>query len=266
MTTGLTKSRAREIKSLAQKKYRDELGTFVVEGARLMLDAAESDFQFIEVFHTAEFASDDSGRALLSRIAGKGVRVETITAREMEGIAETVHTQGILGVARQRTTTVDSLLNASGNSSVIVVLDAVSDPGNLGSIIRTCDWFGVSGVLIGRASVDLYNPKVVRATMGGMFHLPVVEDVDLLPAMTRARGLGYTIYVADTSGEAHYDLLRFASRSLIVFGNEAWGVSDQVRGLADVRVAIRRYGSAESLNVGVACGVILSGLHRLEDK
>jgi TrmH family RNA methyltransferase len=266
MTTGLTRSRAKTIRSLAQKKFRDELGAFVVEGARLMLDAAESDFEFTEVFHTAEFAGEESGRALLERIAGKGVRVEAITPREMETIADTVHTQGILGVARQRTTSSGALLEKREGSSVLVALDAVSDPGNLGSIIRTCDWFGVNGILIGRASVDLYNPKVVRATMGGMFHLPVVEDVDLLPALTKARERGYTIYVADASGESHHDKITFASRSLIVFGNEAWGVSDQLRAMADTRVAIRRYGSAESLNVGVACGVILSGLHRLRDK
>ena len=133
-------------------------------------------------------------------------------------------------------------------------------------MVRTCDWFGVHGMLIGQNSVDLYNPKVLRSTMGGVFHLPVVENVDLLPALSRARAMGYRVYVTDASGETHFDRVRFALKSVIVFGNEAWGVTDQIKQLADERVAIRRYGAAESLNVGVACGIVLSGVHRLYDE
>ena len=155
---------------------------------------------------------------------------------------------------------------AIGTNSVVVALDIIGDPGNLGSIIRSADWFGVQAVLLGRQSVDLYNPKVVRSTMGSIFHLPIVQDLDLLAALSHARELGYTIYGADTEGETHFDKVRFAQRSVIVLGNEAWGLSDAVRKLTDVRVAIRRYGSAESLNVGVACGILLSGLHRKMDE
>jgi TrmH family RNA methyltransferase len=99
--------------------------------------------------------------------------------------------------------------------------------------------------------------------MGGIFHLSVVEDVDLLPAISKAKSLDYRVYVTDAAGETHFDRVRFTHRALIIFGNEAWGVSDQLKQLADERVAIRRYGAAESLNVGVACGIVLSSLHRL---
>jgi TrmH family RNA methyltransferase len=113
--------------------------------------------------------------------------------------------------------------------------------------------------------VELYNPKVVRATMGGIFHLPIATDVDLLSTISKARAMGFKVYVTDIHGETHFDRITYNSRSLIVFGNEAWGVSDQLKQLADVRLTIRRYGAAESLNVGVACGVVLSALHRLYD-
>jgi TrmH family RNA methyltransferase len=157
------------------------------------------------------------------------------------------------------------MLKCPNGQCTLVAFDGVSDPGNVGSMVRTCDWFGVNGILIGRSSVELYNPKVLRSTMGGVFHLPIADGVDLPPTLSKAKECGFKIYVTDSHGETHFDHVTYDSKSLIVFGNEAWGVSDQVRELADVRLGIRRYGAGESLNVGVACGVVLSTLHRLYD-
>lgn len=261
----LTQKTIKELRSLWQKKGRDEHGLFVVEGRRLAQEAADSDFEILRALHTAEFAADEAGRIVIEKFRKKCARVEQVSARDIERVADTVSTQGVIAVLRQKRVQVDALMAAHESSSVLVALDSVADPGNLGSIVRTCDWFAVDGILLGRTSVDLYNPKVVRATMGGIFHLPVVTEVDLLLTISKSRERGYTVYVADAGGETHFDRVRFAHRSLIVLGNEAWGVSDQVRKLADMRVAIRRYGAAESLNVGVACGVILAGLHRLPE-
>jgi TrmH family RNA methyltransferase len=98
-----------------------------------------------------------------------------------------------------------------------------------------------------------------------LFHLPIADGVDLPTTLSKAKSLDYKIYVTDPNGETHYDHVTYESKSIIVFGNEAWGVSDQVRQLADTRLVIRRYGAGESLNVAVACGVVLSTLHRLYD-
>ncbi|HXX62563.1 MAG TPA: RNA methyltransferase [Bacteroidota bacterium] len=261
----LAQKTIKEIRALSQKKARDEQGLFVVEGLRLAQEAAGSDFEVLRVLHTAEFVSEGPGRTVIEKFSKKCRHVEQVTAKDIDRVADTVSTQGVIALLRQKQMHVDALMASEHASSVLVALDGVSDPGNLGSIVRTCDWFAVSGIFIGRSSVDLYNPKVIRATMGGIFHLPVVTDVDLLSSISRSRERGYTVYVADGAGETHFDRVRFAHRSLIVLGNEAWGVSDQIRRLADMRVAIRRYGSAESLNVGVACGVILAGLHRLPE-
>jgi TrmH family RNA methyltransferase len=161
---------------------------------------------------------------------------------------------------------VNSLIARREPAGILVAVDSLSDPGNLGTIIRTCDWFGVDGVLIGRNSVDLYNPKVVRASMGGVFHLRIVDDVDLLSTLSQAKNSGFAVYVTDAGGEAHFDRTNYSRKSVIVFGNEAWGISDQIRSLADVRVAIRRYGAAESLNVAVASGIVLSHIHRFAEE
>jgi RNA methyltransferase, TrmH family len=252
-----------DLKALQKKKTRGETGLFIVEGLRLTSEAASSDFEITGVYHTREFAGIPEGDALLQRLRKKTRTIVEASGRELSAVSDTVTAPGILAVLRQRRSDTGRILQKGTGASVLVGFDSVSDPGNLGSMIRTCDWFGINGILHGNSCVELYNPKVVRATMGGLFHVPVAEEVDLLPALSAARSVGFTVYAADASGEAHFDQVRYANRSVIVFGNEAWGLSDQVKELADVRVSIRRYGAAESLNVGVACGIVLSAIHRL---
>ena len=260
----LLKTTLRELKALQQKKQRRETGLFIVEGLRLAAEAASSDFEILEVYHSAEFALQSDGKALLHRLKKKARSVHEAAVRDLEMISDTVTSPGILAVLRQRRCEPLQLIRKGDVQSILVGFDAVSDPGNLGSMIRTCDWFGVHGVLHSGTCVELYNPKVVRGTMGGLFHVPVAEEVDILSALSTARTHGYTVYVTDAAGETHFDRTRYANKSVIVFGNEAWGVSDQVKALADVRITIRRYGAAESLNVGVACGIVLSAIHRLD--
>jgi RNA methyltransferase, TrmH family len=259
----VSKQVLKEIRSLAQKKFRDSLGLFTVEGLRLTQEAAGSDFEIVRVLYAPEFAGDAAGAQLLDTLRRKCPAVHQVTPRDMDQVTDTVTSPGILAVVKQRRVPVDSLLSLKEPSVLLVAVDSVSDPGNLGTIIRTCDWFGVHGVLIGHTSVDLYNPKVVRASMGGVFHVRVVDDVDLLGTLTQARNAGFSVYVTDADGEAHFDRTNYALKTVIVFGNEAWGISDQIRNMADVRVAIRRYGLAESLNVAVASGIVLSCIHRL---
>lgn len=259
----LTKARLKKLRELTHRKQREEHRMFIVEGVRLVQEAVDSDFTVVEAYHTPDVTDQPGGKTLLARLKEKTGEVHPTTSREMEAISETVSFQGVLAVVQQKQFAVESVLKAGSAPSLVVALDGVSDPGNLGTMIRTCDWFGVNGILLGVNSVELYNPKVVRSTMGGLFHLPIAVDVDLLSTISGARASGYRIYVTDLKGEAHFDRLQYPGRTLIVFGNEAWGVSDQLKDLADVRVSIRRYGAAESLNVSVACGVVLSAVHRL---
>lgn len=258
-----TKAQIRHLRDLHRKKERAEAGTFLVEGVRLVREALASSSP-MEGFYYTEAAATDRAVMDLITLAGKRTPdVHRLSARDMDAVSDTTTSQGVIAEFRQHHPPVDAVLRAGEEESVLVALDGVADPGNLGSIIRSADWFGVQGVLVGHQSVDLYNPKVVRSTMGSIFHLPVVPDVDLLAVLSRARAIGYTVYGADAAGEMHFDRMTFARKSVLVLGNEAWGLSDAVKGLTDVRVAIRRYGAAESLNVGVACGILLSGLHRL---
>lgn len=262
----LTKNKLKELRELTHKKHRDEQGKFLVEGVRLVCEALHSDYKVLEAFYTADLSEQSGGEPLLQTLKKKTASVYQITNREMEILAETVTFQGVVAVVKQKKFSVDTILQRNGAQSILVAFDGVADPGNVGTMVRTCDWFGVDGILLGRNSVELYNPKVLRATMGGVFHLPIAEGVDLLSTVSNAKNLGYEVYVADPKGETHFDRVKYSTKSLLVFGNEAWGVSDQVKQLADAKICIRRYGAGESLNVGVACGVVLSALHRLYDE
>ncbi len=261
----VTKAKLKELKELSHKKHRDEEKKFLVEGTRFVHEAVDSNFQIVEAYYTDDFGNHPQGKSLLQRLKKKTPDVYPITLRMMESISETVSAQGIVAVLRQKQFSPESMLKCPDGQCTLVAFDGVGEPGNVGSMVRTCDWFGVDGILIGRDSVELYNPKVLRATMGGVFHLPIADSVDLLSVISKAKTLGYKIYVTDLQGETHFDHVTYESKSLIVFGNEAWGVSDQVKQLADVLLVIRRYGAGESLNVGVACGIVLSSLHRLYD-
>ena len=142
--------------------------------------------------------------------------------------------------------------------AVAVALDGVSDPGNVGTVVRTAAWFGVAAVLLGKRCADLLNPKTVRATMGGLFHVPVCRNVDLSDALTRLRKRGFTVTVAAADGSPVWLSWAAGPWSVLVLGNEARGVSGRLRGLADKTVAIARTGKGESLNVAVTAGIFLS--------
>jgi TrmH family RNA methyltransferase len=255
----VTKRHLKLLKDLGIKKSREEQGRFLIEGLRMIEEAAESDFELQEVLFTESFAGSDPGRSVLEKLRRKGPVLTVITGRDIKAISDTVTAQGIVAVVSARRFDFEAMVQP-GKRSLLVGFDAVADPGNLGSMIRTCDWFGVNGMVIGQDSVELYNPKVLRSTMGGIFHLPIVENVNLPTVIGRLKSSGYTVYVADASGEVYAEDVRYADRAFIILGNEARGAAPSLKHSADVRVAIRRYGLSESLNVGVACGVLLSVL------
>jgi RNA methyltransferase, TrmH family len=258
----LTKAKLRELRELGRKKDRDESGHFIVDGVRGVREAIQSRFPVVEVLYTGELLSAEGGDALIRDASQRTRSILQISAREMEQVSGTVTAQGVIAVMQKGRWTSREVLRRDQAGSVIVALDAVADPGNLGSIIRTCDWFGVDALLLGADSVELYNPKVVRSTVGSIFHLPILVDVDLPSVVAEARDAGYVVYATAADGFVDTDTTQFAGKTLVVLGNEAWGISGPVMQLADRRLAIRRHGSAESLNVGVACGIVLASIRR----
>jgi TrmH family RNA methyltransferase len=261
----ITKTELKHFASLSLKKHRELLDLFLVEGTRSVGEACSAGAPVELVIYTHVFADSTAGSSLLSELGRRGIRCESVSGRELASLADTVHAQGIVAVVRRWSSVPADLLVPGEWASLAVALDAVADPGNLGAIIRTCDWFGVDAVLLGRECVDLYNPKVVRSTMGSLFHLRIAEGADLPASVRTARERGYTVAIADPSASTALNGGNLPPRLLLVFGNEARGVSAEIEAAADLRLAIPRFGRAESLNVAVACGVFLSAFRLGEE-
>ncbi|HEX9829786.1 MAG TPA: RNA methyltransferase, partial [Bacteroidota bacterium] len=195
-------------------------------------------------------------RALLEKAKKKAAQIKELSEKELGQVSNTVHSQGVVAVVHQREFRLEDVLTKQ--AKLIVALDAVNDPGNLGSIIRSCDWFGVDALLLGNGCVELYNEKVVRSTAGSIFHIPVVEGVDLPVALSKVKKSGYAVVTLSGDGTESYVEGRLKAPAVLVFGSEAHGVSKEVRSASDAVLKIPGYGSAESLNVGVACGIVLA--------
>jgi TrmH family RNA methyltransferase len=244
-----------DIKKLHQKKFREETGSFIIEGWKSVTEALHAGVKFTTVLVDVQ---NEAHADLLRALSGATDEYISVSAKEIDAIAGTETPQGIIAVAGtpDYSGTIDTVVKKQ--RGVVVALDAMNDPGNLGTIIRTCDWFGVDAVLIGARSVDLYNPKVVRATMGSLFHLPIIDEVDLVREIDRFRKGNWEIYSAEIENSEDIGSITFSESALVIIGSESHGISKEISALADRRIRIPKFGKAESLNAAIACGVILS--------
>lgn len=252
----LSKGELRYCRSLSQKKVRQAERKFILEGWRSLKELLNSATKVEMVAVHSRFLQDPDYGKLLSELETRGIPVKEADEVQLHQIADTVHAQGVIAVVQQKRDELERI--PLERASIIVAADAVSDPGNLGSIIRSSDWFNVDAVLLGRGCVELYNEKVVRSTVGSIFHLPVVEGVELPTALKHLGGKGFTAVGFSGDGKADYTEQRLSRKAVFVFGSEAHGISREVRSAVDEIVRIPRYGKAESLNVGVACGIVLA--------
>ncbi|CAN5277047.1 hypothetical protein BH10PAT2_BH10PAT2_2540 [soil metagenome] len=145
-------------------------------------------------------------------------------------------------------------LEKIAESNMVAVLEDIRDPGNLGTMIRTADWFGIKSILVSSSGVDIYNGKVLRATMGSLFHLNILTSSDLVSDLTELKKRGFQVIVTRPEGKTELHSIK-AIKSCVVFGNESLGTSNEVDLLADEVFTIPKYGDAESLNVGVSFGI-----------
>jgi TrmH family RNA methyltransferase len=250
----ISRAKLSSLRKLLQKKHRAESGKFLVEGARGVEELLASDWMTELVVMTKEFM--DSHGQLLSRLNENHILANTISSRDLRTISDTEHPQGVLAVVQQhghRAATLEKL-----RKGLIVVADEITEPGNLGAIIRTCDWFGVDAVVVSKDSVELFNPKVVRATAGSMFHFPIITDVETKLILQNLRDEGFDIYATVAHGGVDCSKVQWSEKAAVVFGNEAQGISEEIQRLADTKIQVPRIGKAESLNVGIACGVVLA--------
>jgi RNA methyltransferase, TrmH family len=251
----ITKTELKYLRSLMVKKFRDEERKFLLEGWKPLHDALHSDFHVISVYLVEARTSSSEQEAILAIAVSQNIPTQELSEIELHQITNTVNAQGVVAVVEQKEKPFSP--DALRKAVFVVALDEVTDPGNLGTILRTCDWFGVDAVLLGKGCVSLYNEKVVRSTSGSIFHLPIYENVDLVKMLAEIKNSGFSIVSTVMDGESLAQTT-ISNKTVLVLGNEAHGVSDAVRQVSDRQVSIPRFGNAESLNVGVACAVFLS--------
>lgn len=257
MISSTANARVKNIVALQKKgKERRQQGVFVIEGRKLfeevLRDASEA---LNEIYVTEAYAEVPEHRRIL-----EALEYETVSDSVMKAMAETMEPQGILATVRIPSYDKEALLQKE--DGVWVALEDLRDPGNLGTILRTSEAAGVTGIILSGSSVDMYNPKVVRSTMGAIFRVPHFYAEDFLGELEMLQKGGATLYAAHLSGTQYYDEPEYAGRTVIMIGNEANGLSDAAAEKADCLVKIPMEGKAESLNAAVATSLFVYEAYR----
>ncbi len=237
----LSKSQIKLITSLKHKKFRQQYGFFVVEGVKTIKELLESKLELHALYTTESFNINAKDEVLITESVLKRISFLTTPNKAL----------AVFKIPKQKP------LNEEG---LIVVLDAVSDPGNLGTIIRLCDWFGVKELICSLNTVDCYNPKVIQATMGSLTRVNITY-IDLVPFLKDAK---QPVYGAFMEGENVYKK-QLPENGILVMGNEANGISKDMEALIAEKISIPRFGDlqeTESLNVATATGILLSEFRR----
>lgn len=248
----LSKNAIKYYSTLLQKKYRERERKFIVEGKRLVEEATGGDYEFEIICVTDPF--DKSHHKFVEQLRNR-FRVEVIKEVDFNRLSDTKNPQGILAVLKKQP--INFVFDPKDN--FILALEDISDPGNMGTIIRNCDWFGVVQILLSENCAEIYNPKVLRSSMGSFFHLSFSDKVNFYAELDNLKKDGYKILCADLDGENLYQLKK-NEKIVLVLASEAHGPSQRLLQLADHKLTIPKKGKAESLNVASASAVLLSEL------
>ena len=241
------KTHTKYIQSLHHKKFRDENDVFIAEGPKVVLELLESrEFVCQQLFAIDDWLSNNE-KLLLNY---SGMQVFMVKDFELEKISLLTTPNNVLAIFKKK----EHAAPVNIQGKVTLVLDTIQDPGNLGTIIRTADWFGIENIICSAACADMYNPKVVQSTMGSLarvniFYTSLEEWLDENDTIKK--------YAAALNGK-NINTLKSIKEAIIIIGNEGKGISDTVMNLVDEKITIPKIGEAESLNAAVATGIILA--------
>ena len=251
----ITKNQLKYYSSLLNKKDRQEEKKFLVEGSKLLREALDSGYECEIILALKDFV--DENNDFTKSIGKQKLNIELIKTIEFEKLCDTKNPQGVIGIFHFKQQTITDIKN----ENLIVAMENISDPGNMGTILRNCDWFGVKNVLLSSNCAEIYNPKVIRASAGSVFHLNIFNEESFYNALEGQKKLGYKILCADLNGENLYNFTQH-EKMILVLANEANGPTNKLLEICDVRITIPRIGKAESLNVAGASAVILAELSK----
>lgn len=259
MITSTGNARVKEITALMKKaKERREQGLFIVEGIKMFAELPGDHLERAYVSESYINQLKQQGRDVEKELCG--CRFEEVSDAVMRYMSDTQTPQGILAVARQFSYSPDDLLkqnSAQGTPSHLIVLETLQDPGNLGTILRAGEGAGVTGVMMNRDTADIYNPKVIRSTMGSIYRVPFVYVEDLKHTLLEVKKTGTRLFAAHLKGRNNYEAENYRGDTGFLIGNEANGLSEELSSMADCYVRIPMAGRVESLNAAVAASVLM---------
>ncbi len=252
----LTLATIKHINELQQKKHRAAAHEFIVEGVKGVQEALENDAEVLLVVVDGNIRDEADMGALIELAEEHEAQVEFCGRKDIGQIKTTDTFPGVLAIVSSPDIGLDQIVDGP-----IVALDGVKDPGNLGTIIRTADWFGIQNFLLAEDTVDPYNPKVVRSTMGSMFRAHIFESQSLATSLTTLKEkYGYRVVSLEMTGEPLPEKLlkKGSDKVIFLFGSESHGVRPGLEKLIDTRYTIPGRGQAESLNVAIAAAIVMS--------
>ncbi len=300
--TSIKNDKIKEVIKLRDKaRERRDAGLFITEGVRMFLEAPDelicdiyvSESMAAKLQETSNSSGRDSAHEDISYedpavkgFSSKGLSarglsedndhakyyeacclelrkhgITTVTDDVMKSMSDTQTPQGILCVVKQPSCVIEDIMG-NKKSHLLLILEGLQDPGNLGTIFRTSEAAGVTGIIMSRDTVDIYNPKTIRSTMGSIYRVPFIYSEDLYTDLDKLRTHGISVYAAYLTGSVSYDKCDYRSDTAFLIGNEGNGLSDKALSHSDTRVRIPMEGSVESLNAAVSAAVLMYEAHR----
>jgi len=253
MLTNIGSDRVRSVRALSRRAGRERSGLFLAEGPQAVREVVAYRPDMVQDLYVE--AGADRHTAVLEAARAAGLAAREVSHEVLAAMCDTKVPQGILAICRPVDVDLDVVLD--GHPRLLVILTNVRDPGNAGTVIRGADAAGADAVLVSDSSVDIYNPKVVRSTVGSLFHLPIVTGVPIAVLLSRVRDAGLALLAADGSGQSLLGDVDLTGPHAWVMGNEAWGLESDVRDACDTVVRVPIHGKAESLNLAMAATLCL---------
>ncbi|MCX7907982.1 MAG: RNA methyltransferase [Ignavibacteria bacterium] len=233
--------------SLKDKKKRKELGLFIAEGYKICEELYQSNYP--TEFVVIEGSAKEATRELAKKFYSRGVEVYSARRQQFIQLCETETPQDIIAIAKTEHSQHEV-------EFPIIILDGISDPGNFGTIIRTCDWFGITTIVTSEDSVEKYNPKVIRGSMGSFFRVNILQKENISKFLERYKR-NSKIFAATLNAETNLSNIKFPENSIIIFGNESRGISPSILELAHEKFKIEGKERTDSLNLAISVGIVL---------
>ena len=246
--------RVKYTKSLLKSKNRQKESKYIIEGYRILTLAIECEADLDYVFINETFEEKKEHKNFLNILEEKNIKVFKTTNKIFKELVDTENTQGILGVIKFKERKIEH--NIKCDDKFILILDRIQDPGNMGTIIRTADAAGVDAIIALKGCVDIYNPKVIRSTMGSIFDMNIIHCTQE-ECLKELKSKDFKIVSSFLNTDNFYHETKYHDRTALVIGNEANGVNDDLIEASDLLVKIPIYGNAESLNAAISSAILM---------